>query len=119
MGGPETPIAADLGGPLFADGPATFRSIAALPLKDGYSATFRNFDVRKHKASLKQVKVSAAEDVTVPAGTFKAWKVLVKSADGEPDTQTVWIDTTSRRVVKVSAIISEMGGAVATMELTK
>jgi hypothetical protein len=31
----------------------------------------------------------------------------------------VWIDTASRRVVKISATISEMGGAVATMELTK
>jgi len=104
---------------LFADGPGAFRSIAALPLKEGYSTTFRNFDVRKQKATIKQLNVSAAEDVTVPAGTFKAWKVLVKSADGDPDTQTVWIDTTSRRVVKISAIISEMGGAVATMELTK
>jgi dipeptidyl aminopeptidase/acylaminoacyl peptidase len=119
MGGPEKPVTADLGGALFADGPGAFRSIAALPLKEGYSTTFRNFDVRKQKATIKQLNVSAAEDVTVPAGTFKAWKVLVKSAEGEPDTQTVWIDTTSRRVVKISATISEMGGAVATMELTK
>jgi hypothetical protein len=104
---------------LFADGSGTFRSIAALPLKEGYSLTFRNFDVRKQKATLKQLTVSAAEDVTVPAGTFKAWKVLVTSADGEPNTQTVWIDTVSRRVVRVSATISEMGGAVATIELTK
>ena len=119
MGGPEKPVTADLGGALFADGPGAFRSIAALPLKEGYSTTFRNFDVRKQKATIKQLNVSAAEDVTVPAGTFKAWKVLVKSAEGEPDTQTVWIDITSRRVVKISATISEMGGAVATMELTK
>ena len=119
MGGPEKPVTTDLGGALFADGSGTFRSIAALPLKEGYSLTFRNFDVRKQKATLKQLIASAAEDVTVPAGTFKAWKVLVKSAEGEPDTQTVWIDTASRRVVKISATISEMGGAVATMELTK
>ena len=119
MGGPEKPVSADLGGALFADGPAAFRSIASLPLKEGYSTTFRNFDVRKQKATIKQLNVSSAEDVTVPAGTFKAWKVLLKSAEGDPDTQTVWIDTTSRRVVKISATISEMGGAVATMELTK
>ena len=119
MGGPEKPVSADLGGALFADGPATFRSIAALPLKEGYSTTFFNFDVRKQKATIKQLNVGSAEDVTVPAGTFKAWKVLVKSAEGGPDTQTVWIDTASRRVVKISATISEMGGAVATMELAK
>jgi hypothetical protein len=45
----------------FADGPATFRSVAALPLKDGYTATFRNFNVMKRKSSLKQAKVIAAE----------------------------------------------------------
>ncbi len=119
MGGPEKPVAADVGGALFADGPGAFRSIAALPLKEGYSTTFRNFDVRKQKPTIKQLNVSPPEDVTVPAGTFKAWRVLVKSAEGEPDTQTVWIDTTSRRVVKISAINPDMGGAVATKELAK
>jgi dienelactone hydrolase len=119
MMGPAQPIAMDTGGPLFADGPATFRSIAALPLKDGYTVTFRNFDVMKRKSSLKQAKVLAIEDVTVPAGTFKAWKVEIKSADGEPGGQTIWVDSTSRRVVKVSAVLPEMGGAIATMELMK
>ena len=119
MGGPAQPIAADAGGPLFADGPATFRSVAALPLKAGYTATFRNFDVMKRKSSLKQATVIAMEDVTVPAGSFKAWKVEIKSADGEPGEQTIWVDATSRRVVKVSAVLPEMGGAIATMELTK
>ena len=119
MGGPAQPIAMDTGGPLFADGPATFRSMAALPLKDGYTVTFRNFDVMKRKSSLKQAKVIATEDVTVPAGTFKAWKVEVKSAEGEPGEQTIWVDSTSRRIVKVSATLPEMGGAMATMELTK
>jgi hypothetical protein len=119
MGGPAQPIAADTGGPLFADGPATFRSVAALPLKDGYAVTFRNFDVMKRKSSLKQAKVIAMEDVTVPAGTFKAWKVEIKSADGEPGGQTIWVDSTTRRVVKITAVLPEMGGAIATMELQK
>jgi dipeptidyl aminopeptidase/acylaminoacyl peptidase len=33
MGGPAQPISMDTGGPLFADGPAAFRSVAALPLQ--------------------------------------------------------------------------------------
>jgi dienelactone hydrolase len=119
MGGPAQPISADTGGPLFADGPAAFRSIAALPLKDGYTVTFRNFDMMKRKPSLKQARVVASEDVTVPAGTFKAWKVEIKSAEGEPGDQTIWVDSTTRRIVKVTATLPEMGGAVATMELTK
>ena len=119
MGGPAQSISMDTGGPLFADGPATFRSVAALPLKDGYTVTFRNFDVMKRKSSLKQAKVIASEDVTVPAGTFKAWKVEIKSAEGDPGDQTIWVDSTSRRIVKVSATLPEMGGAIVTMELQK
>ena len=119
MGGPAQPIAVDTGGQLFADGPGAFRSIAALPLKDGYTTTFRNFDPMKRKAGVKQAKVVGIDDVTVPAGTFKAWKVEIKSAAGEPGDQTVWVDSTSRRIVKITATLPEMGGAVATMELQK
>lgn len=119
MGGPEQKIDVDLGGPLFADGPGAFRSIAALPLKDGYTLTFRNFDMMKRKSALKQLTVSATEDVTVPAGSFKAWKVEIKNADGSAGNQTVWVDAATRRVVKITATLPEMGGAVATMELQK
>jgi hypothetical protein len=119
MGGPAQKIDVDMGGPLFADGPAAFRSIAALPLKDGYTLTFRNFDMMKQKSALKQLKVSATEEVTVPAGSFTAWKVEIKHADGSAGDQTVWVDATTRRIVKVTAILPEMGGAVATMELQK
>ena len=119
MGGQEKPIAADLGGQLFADGAAASPSIAALPLAEGYSTTFRNFDVQKQKVTLKQAKVTGVEEVSVPAGSFKAWKVDISSAEGEPGQQTLWIDTASRRVVKTSATLPQMGGATATAELVK
>ncbi len=119
MGGAAQPIDIDMGGPVFADGPGALRSIAALPLKEGYTLTFRNFDVMKRKSALKQLKVAAMENVTVPAGTFKAWKVEIKPADGAPGEHTIWVDSTSRRVVKMIATLPEMGGATATMELTK
>jgi hypothetical protein len=119
MGGQSKPIAVELGGAPFADGAGAFPSIAALPLKEGYSTTFRNFDVMRQKGTIKQAKVTAVEDVTVPAGTFKAWKVEIASAEGDAGQQTVWIDTASRRVVKSSATLPQMGGAVATAELIK
>ena len=119
MGGQEKPVAADLGGTLFADGAGAYPSIAALPLKEGYTTTFRNFDVLKQKVTVKEAKVSGAEEVTVPAGTFKAWKVEIASADGEPGSQTVWIDTGSRRVLKTTATLPQMNGAVAVAELVK
>jgi dipeptidyl aminopeptidase/acylaminoacyl peptidase len=117
MNGQSKPIDVDLGGALFADGAGTHAVIAALPLAEGYQATFRNFNVQSQKVALKQIKVVGVEDVTVPAGTFKAWKVEQSSAEGEPGATTIWIATDSRKVVKVSATLPQMGGAVLTSEL--
>ena len=117
MGGDPKPVSVDLGGELFADGAGAHEAIGALPLAEGYSATFRNFDVRQQKVQLKQAKVAGAESVTVPAGTFEAWKVEIASADGEPGTTTVWVAKDSRKVVKTVATLPQMGGAVVTTEL--
>ena len=119
MGGQSKPVSVDLGGPVFGDGPAGFLALAALPLADGYTTTFRNFDVQKQKAALKQLKVAATEDVTVPAGTFKAFRIEIASAEGDPGSTTLWVATDSRRVVKITATLPQMGGAKLTSELTK
>jgi dipeptidyl aminopeptidase/acylaminoacyl peptidase len=118
MSGQQKPLSVDLGGELFADGAGAHSVLAALPLAEGYTTTFRNFDVQAAKPTVKQAKVSAIEDVTVPAGTFKAWKVDIVSAEGDPGQQTVWIDTGTRRVVKVFATIPRAGATV-TSELVK
>ena len=119
MGGTPKSIAVDTGGALFADGAGASAAIGALPLADGYTTVFRNFDVQKQKPTLKQLKVAATEQVTVPAGTFKAFKVEVSSADGEPGGATLWIDTDTRRLVKIEATLPQMGGAKLISELTK
>ncbi len=117
MNGQSKPIDAELGGALFADGAGTHNVIASLPLAEGYTATFRNFNVQSQKVALKQVKVLGVEDVTVPAGTFKAWKVEESSAEGEPGATTIWVATDSRKVVKITATLPQMGGAVLISEL--
>jgi hypothetical protein len=89
-------------------------TIATLPLAAGYTVTFRNFDIQSARGVVKQARVAAIEDVTVPAGTFKAWKVEVTPVDGAGGQATVWIDTASRKVVKAVAI---QGNATATSEL--
>ncbi len=116
MNGKETPITADLGGPLFAEtgGP---QCIALLPLADGYTTTFRNFDLQKRKVKLIALKVAGSESVTVPAGTFDAFKVELSSADGGSEKETVWIAKDPRQAVKVVAVMAEMGGATLTAEL--
>ena len=120
MNGQDRPITADLGGALFADGPGANDVVAALPLAEGYTTSFRNFDLMSQKVQMRQLKVLGSEKVTVPAGTFDAWKVEIAPADGATgQTATVWVDKSSRRAVKISTILPEMNGAIATAELTK
>jgi len=117
MGGDPKPISVDLGGELFADGVGSDEALASLPLAQGFSATYRNFDLRQQKVELMKAQVAGVESVTVPAGTFQAWKVEVTSAEGQPGQKTVWIAQDSRKVVKVAATVPQMGGAVITTEL--
>jgi dipeptidyl aminopeptidase/acylaminoacyl peptidase len=117
VNGQDRPISVDLGGALFADGAGSKQSIACLPLAEGYSVTYRNFDVLKQKVKLMQLNVSGVEKVTVPAGTFDAYKVDISSADGGDDKETLWIAKDSHKAVKESAVLAAMGGAVLTQEL--
>ena len=119
MNGQTTPLAMDPGGALFADGAGAFEVIASLPLADGYSVSYRNFDVQKQKMLIKQLKVAGTEKVTVPAGTFDAYKVDIVDADNDADKRTVWVDKASRKVLKVTAVLTNLNGAILTSELTQ
>jgi hypothetical protein len=119
MNGQDKPISVDLGGPLFGDAAGGNQVIACLPLAEGYTTSFRNFDVQTQKVKLMQLSVAGVEKVTVPAGTFDAYRVEISSADGGADKQTMWVAKDSHKVVKVSAVLPSMGGAVFTEELTQ
>ncbi|MCM3872178.1 MAG: prolyl oligopeptidase family serine peptidase [Pyrinomonadaceae bacterium] len=117
MNGQSKPIDVDMGGSLFADGAGSLEIIAALPLGEGYSLSFRNFDVQKQKPQLKQLKVVKIESVTVPAGTFDAYKVDIVDTENDADKQTVWIAKDTGRVLKLSAVLVNLQGALLTSEL--
>jgi len=119
MNGQEKPISIDLGGPLFADAAGANQSIACLPLAEGYTTSFRNFDVQTQKVKLIQLNVAGVEKVTVPAGAFDAFRVELTSVDGGGDRETLWVAKDSHKVVKVSAVLASMGGAVLTEELVQ
>lgn len=57
------------------------------------------------------------EDLKLPAGSFKAWKVELPSAEGDPGSKTFWVDSTSHRLLKIVETSPQMGGAVVTVEL--
>ena len=119
MNGQTRPISADLGGVLFGDGAGANDAVAALPLAEGYTTTYRNFDIMAQQVKPRVLKVEGSEKVTVPAGTFDAWKVVITPAEGIGETTTVWVNKTDRRVVKTSSVLPQMNGAVATAELVK
>jgi len=119
MNGQPRPIAADLGGPLFAEGAGSSEVLASLPLADSYSATFRNFDLMKQKLKVMQLNVTGSEKVTVPAGSFDTWKVEIKPADGEAGSSTIWVDKATRKVVKQASVLPQMNGATITSELAQ
>lgn len=117
MGAVPKPFIVELGGGAFADGAGAQDSLACLPLAEGYAVTFRNVDLQRQKAQLKQAKVVAREEVKVPAGTFTAWKLELTSAEGDPGSTTLWVDAATRKVLKTVATLPQMGGAVVTVEL--
>jgi dipeptidyl aminopeptidase/acylaminoacyl peptidase len=119
MNGQAKPIAVDVGGEIFGDGAGAFDAVAALPLAEGYAVSFRNMDLQKQKLELKNLKVVGIESVTVPAGTFEAYKVEITAADNEADKTTVWIAKDSRKVAKISAVLTQLNGAILTSELTQ
>jgi dipeptidyl aminopeptidase/acylaminoacyl peptidase len=116
MGADPKPFEVDLGGALFADGAGAYEVMATLPLAEGYATAFRNFDVQSQKPKTMELKVVGSESVTVPAGSFDAFKVEVTSPDSTQKS-TFWVAKDSRRVVKLMAVLPQMNGAVLTSEL--
>jgi len=119
MAGKATPVNVDTGGALFGDGAGAYEVLGALPLAPGYTATFRNFDVEKQQVEMKQMKVVGLESITVPAGTFEAYKIEVADAEGGGGKTTVWVAKDTRQVLKLSAVLTQLNGAVLTAELTQ
>jgi hypothetical protein len=105
------------GGNLFADGPSTPLAIATLPLADGYTTTFRNFDMQTQQSRVVQLSVVGSEQATVPAGTFDTFKVEMTSAGGQK--ATAWVAKDTRVVVKSAVTSPQLNDATVTMELQK
>ncbi|GAB3641156.1 S9 family peptidase [Spirosoma arcticum] len=120
MNGNSRPINAKTEGTYFADGAGASMMLATLPLKEGYSTTYRNFDLMKQQTKAYTLTVLGKESVTVPAGTFEAYKVEIRPADGSAGDQTLFVAADgSGRVIKEMATIAEMGGAKMVSELVK
>jgi hypothetical protein len=112
------PINRDVGAMIFADGGGAEDILAALPLAKGYTVEFRNFNIGSQQVKSLQLRVADSETVSVPAGTFDTWKVLITSLDGASDIYGLWVDKRSHRVVKEMMSFPDFG-AMGTFELLK
>jgi hypothetical protein len=118
----DEPVGLDLGGPVFASGNPD-AMIGCLPLADGFSTTFRYFQIDRvpinprASGKLMQLKVVGTERVTVPAGSFDSYKVELTAADGSYK-ETAWIAKDSRIPVKTYAVeVYAKGSSSTTTEL--
>jgi hypothetical protein len=107
----------DAGGVIFADGSAAEVVLAALPLASNYSVEFRNFNIGSQLVKTLHLRVMDSETVTVPAGTFDTWRVIITPINGASDSFGLWVDKRSHLVVKEMVSIPNLGDAIATEEL--
>ncbi len=117
MSGQEQPVDVELDGPIFSDGAGSALVVASLPLEEGYEARYTTFDLMAQRVKPMKLTVTGVEEVTVPAGTFEAFRVEVQPASGDPGGSTLWVSTDGYEVVKVETRLPQMGGAVVTSEL--
>jgi hypothetical protein len=111
MNGQSKPVDIAAEGPMFADSAGSFSTIAALPLADGYETAYRTIDIQKQKVKVLHLKVAGSENVTVPAGSFDAYRVEITPADGGPGKITLWVAKQEHKTAKYEAVVPEMGGA--------
>jgi hypothetical protein len=98
------PVEFALNGELFADGGGAFAALGALPLRDGLRHTFYNLDLSRRGTSVHHARVTGPEKVIVEAGEFQAFRIeLAPDPPGPTNTILVWIDASSRVLVKVAS----------------
>jgi hypothetical protein len=118
VSGQTRPFSVDLGGELFNDAAGIYQTLATLPFAPGYRIAFRTFDVQVQRVRTIQLQYAGTESVTVPAGTFDAFKIELSTADDGART-TVWVARDSRKVAKIVGVRPQLQGATLTAELQK
>jgi len=119
MPGREMPLESKLDAPVYGTDNALDVVLASLPLAPGYKTTLRTFDILSQSVKVMTVEVAGIEKVTVPAGTFDAFKVELKNMDGEAGGGTVYINkgVDHYKVRSVMELPPMVGGGTVTSEL--
>jgi dipeptidyl aminopeptidase/acylaminoacyl peptidase len=120
MGAQQIPVNAEMPAPVFADDAALEMTIGALPLAEGYSTTYRVFELMSQKPRAFLLEVTGVETVTVPAGSYEAFKLELKPLDDDPGGGTIFVSEKDPRCVVRSTyqLPAQYGGGTITSELT-
>ncbi|MCU0639020.1 MAG: DUF3108 domain-containing protein, partial [Candidatus Krumholzibacteria bacterium] len=119
MGANEMPLTTKLDAPVYGSDAALELVMIALPLAPGYKTSLRTFDILTQSVKVMSLEVTGIENVTVPAGTFEAYKIELRDMSGEPGGGTIYIGTGAvRQVVRsVMQLPAMMGGGTITTDL--
>ena len=121
--GPQNiPINVALDAPVFGDEIGLDLAVASMSLAPGFRTTLRTPETgMQNRVRYWSLSVPGEESVTVPAGTFNVYKVVLEPIDNEGGGRTLWVTKDSPRVVVKSEwkLPAAMGGGTATSELTK
>ncbi len=83
----------------YYDNESSFFLWRTVPLEEGYKASYNAVLVNQRGSALATLRVVGVEEVTVPAGTFQAWRVEIEAGSGKP---VAWYaDTPERPLVQV------------------
>jgi dipeptidyl aminopeptidase/acylaminoacyl peptidase len=120
MPGQTMPYDVALEAPLAVEGPSLDAGLGALPLGEGYRATFAGLDLMPQRPVTFTVEVTGSEAATSPAGTFDAWVVRLTKGDGtQGGNGTLWVAKEGGMVVRSEMELPpSMGGGTGTVQLT-
>ncbi len=120
QGGQSMPFNAALDLPVIADNHALEVGLSTLPLKEGYSASFATYNPvpGQQGTATYTLTVTGTDEVTVPAGTYRAWVVELDKADSNEDA-TLYLDQETKMLVKSTGTLpAQTGGGTVTAELS-
>jgi dipeptidyl aminopeptidase/acylaminoacyl peptidase len=122
VAGPQNiPVKVAVESPAFGDEAALEFALAAMPLATGYRTSLRTVETgMQQRVRFWSLHVAGEESVTVPAGTFDTFRVVVEPIDGEGGGAAYSVTRQEPRIVvrTETKLPAMMGGGTAVTELT-
>ncbi|UCG88248.1 MAG: S9 family peptidase, partial [Gemmatimonadota bacterium] len=118
--GQNIPVNVSLEAPIFGGGSGVEMAIAGLPLTEGYSTTFRTFNIMTQKVRPFSLTATGTETVECAAGTFDTFVIELKPLDDdEAGTATMHVLQEAPHIVvrSTTRLPAMMGGGTSTTEL--